>query len=61
MKDVNDGYPEFTQREYSVRVRENLAVGSSVVKVKAEDTDAGRNGEVSYSIKRTYQVVTWVG
>ena len=36
-------------------MRENVAVDSHVLTVFATDTDAGENGRVTYSIKRTYQ------
>ncbi|NXG99264.1 CELR2 protein, partial [Loxia leucoptera] len=46
--DVNDNSPEFTQREYSTRLNEDAAVGTSVLTVSAVDRDA-------YSII-TYQI-----
>ncbi|NXL78434.1 CELR2 protein, partial [Leptocoma aspasia] len=46
--DVNDNSPEFTQREYSARLNEDAAVGTSVLTVSAVDRDA-------YSII-TYQI-----
>uniref|UniRef100_A0A8C5NPB8 Cadherin domain-containing protein n=1 Tax=Junco hyemalis TaxID=40217 RepID=A0A8C5NPB8_JUNHY len=46
--DVNDNSPEFTQREYSARLNEDAAVGTSVLTVSAVDRDA-------YSVI-TYQI-----
>uniref|UniRef100_A0A8D0F1Z4 Cadherin domain-containing protein n=1 Tax=Strix occidentalis caurina TaxID=311401 RepID=A0A8D0F1Z4_STROC len=37
--DVNDNSPEFTQREYSARLNEDAAVGTSVLTVSAIDRD----------------------
>lgn len=48
--DVNDNIPEFTPDVYSVRIREDLPVGSVVTVVTAADTDEGRNGEVDYQL-----------
>ncbi|NXU38376.1 PCDG7 protein, partial [Drymodes brunneopygia] len=47
--DGNDNAPEFTQSEYKVTVREDVAVGSRVLKVTATDRDEGANVEVKYS------------
>uniref|UniRef100_A0A8V5GQF3 Cadherin EGF LAG seven-pass G-type receptor 2 n=1 Tax=Melopsittacus undulatus TaxID=13146 RepID=A0A8V5GQF3_MELUD len=46
--DVNDNSPEFTQREYSARLNEDAAVGSSVLTVSAVDRDA--NSVITYQI-----------
>uniref|UniRef100_A0A8C2T9U6 Cadherin EGF LAG seven-pass G-type receptor 2 n=1 Tax=Coturnix japonica TaxID=93934 RepID=A0A8C2T9U6_COTJA len=46
--DVNDNSPEFTQREYSARLNEDAAVGSSVLTVSAVDRDA--NSAITYQI-----------
>ncbi|XP_070559235.1 protocadherin Fat 4-like isoform X2 [Ptychodera flava] len=48
--DVNDNSPVFTSVLYSVSIEENLPIGSSVEKVKANDADDGNNGLVTYSI-----------
>lgn len=50
LTDVNDIIPEFTPDLYSVRIREDLPVGSVVTVVTAADTDEGKNGEVSYQL-----------
>ncbi|GAB0199893.1 cadherin EGF LAG seven-pass G-type receptor 2 [Grus japonensis] len=46
--DVNDNSPEFTQREYSARLNEDAAVGTSVLTVSAIDHDA--NSVITYQI-----------
>ncbi|NXJ47142.1 CELR2 protein, partial [Spizaetus tyrannus] len=46
--DVNDNSPEFTQREYSARLNEDAAVGTSVLTVSAVDRDA--NSVITYQI-----------
>ncbi|XP_009644251.2 protocadherin gamma-B2-like, partial [Egretta garzetta] len=47
--DGNDNAPEFTQPVYKVTVREDVAVGSRVLQVRATDRDEGPNAEVRYS------------
>ncbi|NXP15517.1 PCDG7 protein, partial [Thinocorus orbignyianus] len=50
--DANDNAPAFSQAEYTVRVAEDVPVGSVLVTVTASDADEGLNGEVKYSIKK---------
>ncbi|XP_075020927.1 protocadherin gamma-A10-like [Calonectris borealis] len=47
--DGNDNAPEFTEPVYKVTVREDVAVGSRVLRVTATDRDEGPNAEVKYS------------
>ncbi|XP_039518981.1 protocadherin alpha-3-like isoform X18 [Pimephales promelas] len=47
--DVNDNMPVFTQDVYSVTLKENVPVGTTVIQVNATDMDDGPNGEVFYS------------
>ncbi|XP_058705141.1 protocadherin gamma-A10-like [Poecile atricapillus] len=49
--DANDNAPVFSQAEYTVRVPEDVPVGSVLVTVTATDADEGLNGEVKYSLK----------
>uniref|UniRef100_A0A8C6IWF3 Uncharacterized protein n=1 Tax=Melopsittacus undulatus TaxID=13146 RepID=A0A8C6IWF3_MELUD len=49
--DANDNAPVFSQAEYTVRVPEDLPVGSVLVAVTASDADEGPNGHVKYSLK----------
>ncbi|NWQ83016.1 PCDGA protein, partial [Columbina picui] len=47
--DANDNAPVFSQAEYTVRVPEDVPVGSTLVTVSATDADEGINGHVIYS------------
>ncbi|XP_063269933.1 protocadherin gamma-A2-like [Prinia subflava] len=46
--DANDNAPVFSQAEYTVRVPEDVPVGSVLVTVTATDADEGQNGHVKY-------------
>ncbi|NWT90425.1 PCDGF protein, partial [Lanius ludovicianus] len=46
---ANDNAPVFSQAEYTVRVPEDVPVGSVLVTVTATDADEGLNGQVKYS------------
>ncbi|NWS33819.1 PCDGA protein, partial [Polioptila caerulea] len=50
--DANDNAPVFSQAEYTVRVAEDVPVGSVLVTVTATDADEGLNGKVKYSMKK---------
>ncbi|NWV21706.1 PCDGA protein, partial [Origma solitaria] len=50
--DANDNAPVFSQSEYTVRVPEDLPVGSVLITVMATDADEGLNGHVKYSLKK---------
>ncbi|NXV65959.1 PCDGA protein, partial [Molothrus ater] len=50
--DANDNAPVFSQAEYTVRVPEDVPVGSTLVTVTATDADEGLNGQVKYSFKK---------
>ncbi|NXE16739.1 PCDGA protein, partial [Lophotis ruficrista] len=50
--DANDNAPVFSQSEYTVRVPEDVPVGSAVVTVTATDADEGLNGHVKYSFHK---------
>ncbi|XP_064527555.1 protocadherin gamma-A10-like [Pseudopipra pipra] len=50
--DANDNAPVFSQAEYTVRVPEDVPVGSVLVTVTATDPDEGLNGHVKYSFKK---------
>ncbi|NXW95431.1 PCDGA protein, partial [Alopecoenas beccarii] len=50
--DANDNAPVFSQAEYTVRVPEDVPVGSTLVAVTATDADEGLNGHVKYSLKK---------
>ncbi|XP_074772575.1 protocadherin gamma-A10-like [Athene noctua] len=50
--DANDNAPVFGQAEYTVRVPEDVPVGSTLLTVTATDADEGINGHVKYSMKK---------
>ncbi|NXC57252.1 PCDG2 protein, partial [Aleadryas rufinucha] len=50
--DANDNAPVFSQAEYTVRVPEDVPVGSVLVTVTAADADEGLNGQVKYSMNK---------
>ncbi|XP_057244617.1 protocadherin gamma-A10-like [Malurus melanocephalus] len=50
--DANDNAPVFSQAEYTVRVPEDVPVGSVLITVTATDADEGLNGLVKYSMKK---------
>ncbi|NWI90968.1 PCDG1 protein, partial [Pitta sordida] len=50
--DANDNAPVFSQAEYTVRVPEDLPVGSVLVIVTATDADDGLNGQVKYGFHK---------
>ncbi|XP_065591092.1 protocadherin gamma-A2-like [Cyrtonyx montezumae] len=47
--DANDNAPAFSQAVYTVRVPEDVPVGSTLLSVTATDPDDGTNGDVQYS------------
>ncbi|XP_066480614.1 protocadherin gamma-B2-like [Tiliqua scincoides] len=47
--DVNDNLPVFTQGTYKVYLRESASRGTSVIQVKASDSDEGSNAEITYT------------
>ncbi|XP_077433282.1 protocadherin alpha-2-like isoform X14 [Vanacampus margaritifer] len=48
--DVNDNTPVFSKSLYKVRVSENAAQGSVVIKLNATDLDEGMNSKIMYSL-----------
>ncbi|NXF13610.1 PCDGC protein, partial [Smithornis capensis] len=52
VRDANDNAPVFSQAEYTVRVPEDVPVGSILVTVTATDSDDGLNAYVKYSMKK---------
>ncbi len=47
--DVNDCVPQFSKREYTAKIREDVKPGVLVVTVSASDKDLGSNAEIVYS------------
>ncbi|XP_064017508.1 protocadherin gamma-A10-like isoform X6 [Pogoniulus pusillus] len=56
--DANDNTPMFTESEYTVRVPEDVPVGSTLITVIAADPDEGLNGHVKYSLKKRKDVAS---
>ncbi|NXX37811.1 PCDGA protein, partial [Tricholaema leucomelas] len=56
--DANDNTPMFTDSEYTVRVPEDVPVGSTLITVIATDPDEGLNGHVKYSLKKRKDVAS---
>ncbi|KAM9373546.1 LOW QUALITY PROTEIN: uncharacterized protein LRP34_007157 [Phaethornis superciliosus] len=54
--DANDNAPVFSAEEYTVRVAEDVPVGSVLVTLTATDADEGVNGHVKYSLKKTSEI-----
>ncbi|XP_054073546.1 protocadherin gamma-A2-like [Rissa tridactyla] len=50
--DANDNAPVFSQAEYTVRVAEDVPVGSALLTVTATDADERMNGHMKYSLKK---------
>ncbi|KAM6933328.1 protocadherin Fat 4-like [Xenentodon cancila] len=48
VEDVNDNYPELSQSNYSLSVREDIPKGTTLFQVQAHDQDIGPNGQVRY-------------
>ncbi|XP_074147700.1 protocadherin alpha-8 isoform X5 [Sminthopsis crassicaudata] len=47
--DVNDNAPTFERSEYEVKIMENAAPGTLVIRLNASDADEGINREILYS------------
>lgn len=48
--DINDNPPEFSLKDYTVRIREDVPKGTVVAIVTATDLDTGPGGEVLYTL-----------
>ncbi|KAI4815010.1 hypothetical protein KUCAC02_005177 [Chaenocephalus aceratus] len=53
VEDVNDHDPKFSQRTFSLTVREDAPRGTSLFQVQALDRDIGTNGQVRYILTQT--------
>nr|XP_049604619.1 protocadherin alpha-2 isoform X6 [Syngnathus scovelli] len=53
--DVNDNMPTFSKSLYKVRLSEDAAQGSVVIKLNATDMDEGMNSKITYSIIKMSQ------
>lgn len=50
VKDVNDNAPRFYTSHFQELVSENVALGSSILRVQAYDADEGNNALIKYTI-----------
>lgn len=50
--DVNDNCPVFREKTYYARAREDLPVGTIIMRMKAIDYDEGSGGRIKYSIRK---------
>nr|KAG5686127.1 hypothetical protein BaRGS_025682 [Batillaria attramentaria] len=50
LNDINDNFPEFVPRTQTVRVREDLPVGTVITTLTAHDLDEGENAKVTYKL-----------
>ncbi|KAK4289887.1 hypothetical protein Pmani_037174, partial [Petrolisthes manimaculis] len=49
--DVNDNPPKFDLPDYQAHnIDEDIPIGSSILRVKARDSDSGTNAEITYSV-----------
>lgn len=48
--DLNDNKPTFETNLYEATVMEGISIGYRIIQVKAQDLDAGANGQVIYSL-----------
>ena len=48
--DLNDNSPKFSKNIYTASILENNYIGSYITEVNATDADAGKNGEIVYSL-----------
>lgn len=53
ISDINDNAPSFTQSIYSASVKEDIEIGTEVLRVLATDLDEGINSEIFYSIENS--------
>ncbi|CAI5780378.1 protocadherin Fat 2-like [Podarcis lilfordi] len=54
--DANDNPPVFTQKVYTVKLKENAPKGSSVIQVKATDRDKGSYAQISYNFSNIPEI-----
>nr|AAQ89958.1 gammaA-like protocadherin precursor [Gallus gallus] len=56
--DANDNAPAFSQAVYTVRVPEDVPVGSTLLRVTATDPDDGTNGDVKYLFQEVLEQIS---
>ena len=50
VEDENDNSPQFDPAQYEANALETLVRDTSLVRVRATDDDAGRNGDIVYTV-----------
>ncbi|KAM9849597.1 protocadherin alpha-2-like [Aulostomus maculatus] len=50
--DTNDNAPSFSKSLFKVSVRENVPLGTTILKLNATDLDEGSNSEIRYSLMK---------
>lgn len=65
VEDVNDNSPEFYPKRYFVAITDDMAIGTSVLKVQATDDDDGDNAIITYKLESggdgLFVVDNWTG
>lgn len=65
VEDVNDNRPEFYPKQYFVPISENTATDTPIVKVIANDRDAGDNAVITYNLESggdgLFTIDSWTG
>ncbi|XP_060109624.1 protocadherin beta-16-like isoform X8 [Heteronotia binoei] len=56
--DINDNFPQFTQTEYIVGLKENSPQDTLVLKVEARDLDLGSNAEITYTFHQVPEEIS---
>ena len=51
VEDENDNSPKFTEAVYKVAISENATIGSTVIRVLANDPDYGSNADITFTLK----------
>ena len=51
VEDENDNSPKFTKDVYKVAISENATIGSSVIRVLANDPDDGSNADLTFTLR----------
>nr|DAA06586.1 TPA_inf: protocadherin beta 9 [Anolis carolinensis] len=55
--DNNDNFPQFTQSEYNVKLKENSSRNTIISRVEAKDLDFGSNAQITYSFHRVSKLI----
>jgi hypothetical protein len=52
IRDVNNNYPTFDKENYVEAVAEDVHIGTSIIRLQANDMDTGANAEIEYHIQK---------